>query len=89
MVQVLVGLQGNSSRSPSSSFLAWYPGSMPDNPQSSSSRILVLTSSILAFTLSMVLGCLVFKEDLFAVKGGPNPGPRMSVLKKGVKLGKQ
>jgi hypothetical protein len=26
MVQVLVGLQGNSSRSPSSSFLAWVPG---------------------------------------------------------------
>jgi hypothetical protein len=24
----------------------------------------------------MVLNYLVFKEDLFAVKGGPNPGPR-------------
>jgi hypothetical protein len=23
----------------------------------------------------MVLGFLVFKEDLFAIKGGPNPGP--------------
>jgi hypothetical protein len=23
----------------------------------------------------MVLNYLVFKEDLFAVKGGPNPGP--------------
>jgi hypothetical protein len=45
-------------------------------PQSSSSRILALTSSILAFTLSMVLGYLVFKEDPFTVKGGPNPGPR-------------
>jgi hypothetical protein len=26
--------------------------------------------------LSIVLDYLVFKEDLFAVKGGPNPGPR-------------
>jgi hypothetical protein len=24
----------------------------------------------------MVLGYLMFKENLFAVKGGPNPGPR-------------
>jgi hypothetical protein len=24
----------------------------------------------------MVLSYLVFKEDLFAVKGAPNPGPR-------------
>jgi hypothetical protein len=24
----------------------------------------------------MVLGYLVFKEDPFTVKGGPNPGPR-------------
>jgi hypothetical protein len=26
--------------------------------------------------LSMVLSYLVFKEDLFIVKGGPNLGPR-------------
>jgi hypothetical protein len=26
MEQVLIGLQGNSSRSPSSSFLVWVPG---------------------------------------------------------------
>jgi hypothetical protein len=41
--------------------------------QSSSSRILALTSSILAFTL--VLGYLVFEEDHFAVKWDHNPGP--------------
>jgi hypothetical protein len=35
-----------------------------------------LTLSILAFTLSMVLDYLVFKEDIVTVKGGPNPGPR-------------
>jgi hypothetical protein len=35
-----------------------------------------LTLSILAFTLSMVLGYLVFKGDLSVVKGGPNPDPR-------------
>jgi hypothetical protein len=32
--------------------------------------------SILAFTLSVVLDCLVFMGDNFVVKGGPNPGPR-------------
>jgi hypothetical protein len=37
---------------------------------------LVLIFSILAFTLPTVLGYLVLKGDLFAVKGGPNPGPR-------------
>jgi hypothetical protein len=26
--------------------------------------------------LSTVLGYLVFKGDLFTIKGGPNPGPR-------------
>jgi hypothetical protein len=40
-------------------------------PRSSLSSILALTLSILAFTLSMVLGYLVFKEDPFAVKRGP------------------
>jgi hypothetical protein len=35
-----------------------------------------LTLSILAFTLSTVLNYLVFKEDLFAIKRVPNPGPR-------------
>jgi hypothetical protein len=39
-----------------------------------------LTLSILAFTLSTVLGYFVFKGDLFAVKGGPNPGPRHPLL---------
>jgi hypothetical protein len=32
--------------------------------------------SFLVFTLSTVLGYLMLKGDLFAVKGGPNPGPR-------------
>jgi hypothetical protein len=45
-------------------------------PQSSSSWILALALSILAFTLSTVLGYLMFKGDLFAIKGGPNLGPR-------------
>jgi hypothetical protein len=43
-------------------------------PQSSSSWISALTLAILAFTLSTVLGYLVFNGDLFAVKGGPNSG---------------
>jgi hypothetical protein len=32
--------------------------------------------SILDFTLSMVLGYFVSKENLFVIKGGPNLGPR-------------
>jgi hypothetical protein len=34
MERVLVGLQGNSSRSPSSSFLAWVPGEYARQDQS-------------------------------------------------------
>jgi hypothetical protein len=50
---------------------------LDQGPFSSLSRIFALTLSILAFTLSMVLECLaVFKGDNFAIKGGPNPGPR-------------
>jgi hypothetical protein len=41
-----------------------------------------MTLSILAFTLSTVLGYLVFKGDLFAVKGGPNPDPHHSLCSK-------
>jgi hypothetical protein len=45
------------------------------------SWIFALTLLILAFTLSMVLQCLVvLRGGNFAVKGGPNPGPRQLVL---------
>jgi hypothetical protein len=39
-------------------------------------EIFALTLSILAFTLSVVLDCLVFRGDNLTFKGGPNPGPR-------------
>jgi hypothetical protein len=42
---------------------------LDQGPQSSSSWILALMLSILAFTLSTVLGYLVLKGDLFTVKG--------------------
>jgi hypothetical protein len=43
---------------------------------SSSSWILSLTLSILAFTLSIVSDFLVIREIFLRSKGGPNPGPR-------------
>jgi hypothetical protein len=62
---------------------------LDQGPQSFSSRILALTLSLLAFILSTVLGYLVFKGDHFAIKKGPNPGPRQIRKEKIINLQKK
>jgi hypothetical protein len=71
-------LVGDAARWPGTGRLASV--GLDQGSQSSSYRIFALASSILTFTLSMVLDYLMLKENLFTVKGGPNPGPRQRLF---------